>query len=97
VILAAFAFGKSSPKLHAWLVGTRLFGPLIKDWETYGAIPTRVKWFACSMMAAVLLLSLYAGAPRGVLIAQAIGISIGTGYVITRPAKPKISTRKTHL
>ncbi|MEN8891936.1 YbaN family protein [Planktotalea arctica] len=91
VILAAFAFGKSSPRLHAWLLRSRIFGAMIADWEAHGAIPTRVKWIACTMMAAVFLASLYAGAPRAALIAQAIGITLGAGYVVTRPAGAKIS------
>ncbi|MGH1578043.1 YbaN family protein [Planktotalea sp.] len=89
VILAAFAFGKSSPRLHAWLLNSRFFGPMIKDWEAHGVIPTKVKWLACSMMGAVFLFSLYAGAPKAVIIGQAIGISLGAAYVISRPGRPK--------
>jgi len=73
VILAAFAFGKSSPRLRQWLLDTKLFGPMIKDWEAHGAIPSRVKLFACLMMAGVFFLSVYGGAPTTVLAAQAIG------------------------
>ena len=86
VILAAFAFGKSSPRLQAWLVGTRLFGPLIREWEENGAIPRRIKVLACSMMAAVLLVSLLAGVSNTVLTIQIIGIVLGAGYVVSRPS-----------
>ncbi|MEP5152910.1 YbaN family protein [Planktotalea sp.] len=89
VILAAFAFGKSSPRLHQWLINLPAFGPMIKDWEAHGAIPVRAKMIACSMMAAVFAISLYVGVPRVGLIAQAIGMSIGAGYVLTRPSGPK--------
>lgn len=88
VILAAFCFGKSSPRLHSWLLGTRLFGPMIADWEAHGVIPKRVKWIACTMMALVLVVSIYAQAPIGVIIAQTIGIAIGASYVISRPSSP---------
>src|SRR5690606_8396288 len=33
LLLAAFAFTRSSPRLHAWLLGHRHFGPLIEDWR----------------------------------------------------------------
>lgn len=89
VILAAFAFGKSSPRLHAWLLRSRLFGNMIIEWETHGVIPLRVKILACTMMFAVLAFSIYAQAPRGVIIAQTIGILLGAGYVVTRPSQPK--------
>lgn len=97
VILAAFAFGKSSPRLRAWLLRSQLFGPMIAQWEAHGAIPTRVKGFACAMMGAVFLLSLYGGAPRGVLIAQALGITLGAGYVLTRPSGPKLPNQNKGL
>lgn len=93
VILAAFAFGKSSPRLHNWLINLPTFGPMIKDWEAYGAIPVRAKIIACTMMAAVFALSLYADLPRAALIAQAIGIALGAGYVLTRPSAPKASAQ----
>lgn len=89
VILAAFCFGKSSPRLRNWLVETRLFGPMIKDWEAHGAIPTKVKAFACTMMLAVLLISYLAGASMKILLIQMIGIGIGASYVLTRPAGPR--------
>ncbi len=95
VILAAFAFGQSSPRLHAWLLNSRLFGKMIADWEAYGVIPLRVKWLACSMMFLVLAFSFYAQAPRGVIIAQVIGIGIGAFYVITRPSRPKTRSQNS--
>lgn len=89
VILAAFCFGKSSPRLRAWLVNTRLFGPMIADWEAHGAIPTRVKALACAMMLAVFLISLMAGLSGRVLALQAIGMGLGAAYVLSRPSGPR--------
>ncbi len=50
ILLAAFAFSKSSKRLHSWLLNHKLFGPLIRDWETYGIIRTKVKWLATTSM-----------------------------------------------
>ena len=97
VILAAFAFRKSSPRLRAWLMRSRLFGQMILDWETHGAIPLRVKWTACTMMGAVFLISLYARAPASVLIAQAIGMGLGAAFVVTRPSGPKMPIQNKGL
>lgn len=43
VILAAFAFGKGSPRLRARLEAHRVFGPAIRDWKARGAIAPRHK------------------------------------------------------
>ncbi len=48
LILAAYLFSKSSKKMHNWLLEHRLFGPIINDWEKYGAISVKTKWIACS-------------------------------------------------
>ncbi len=33
VLVAAGCFAKSSPRMHAWLLANRVFGPMIVDWE----------------------------------------------------------------
>lgn len=85
VILAAFCFGKGSPRLRAWLMGHRRFGPAIADWEATGAIPRRVKLWACSVMAITFGLSWALGVPGRVLAVQALAMGIGAAYVLSRP------------
>lgn len=85
VILAAFCFGRSSPRLQTWLENTKVFGPMITDWRKNDAIAPRYKIMAVSMMAVTLIASFIYGAPMPVLIFQAIGMSIGAAYVLTRP------------
>jgi uncharacterized membrane protein YbaN (DUF454 family) len=38
MLLAAFFFARSSPRLEAWIVGHRRFGPHIRAWRERGAI-----------------------------------------------------------
>ena len=33
VLVAAWCFARSSPRLHRWLLESRLFGPMLRDWE----------------------------------------------------------------
>ena len=51
VLLSAFCFSRSSPRLERWLLEHPRFGPLIRDWRAYRAIPLRAKWTAWVMMA----------------------------------------------
>lgn len=88
VILAAFAFGRSSPRLRAWLETHRVFGPAIRDWESNGAIHPRYKITACVVMAAVLLASVLAGLPPAVLAIQAVCMGAAALFVLTRPGGP---------
>ncbi|UXX83807.1 YbaN family protein [Roseovarius pelagicus] len=85
VLLAAFAFARGSPRLRAWLDGSKHFGPLIADWETTGAIPRRAKILACALMALVFLVSLVAQMPYWILAVQAVCMSGAAAFVLTRP------------
>ena len=85
ILLAAFAFGKGSPRLRARLVSSRLFGPAIRDWEARGAIHPRHKTIACAAMTVVLLASVAVGLRPMILLIQALCMGAAATYVLTRP------------
>ena len=43
VLLSAYCFTKSSPRLHAWLVANKQFGPMIQQWQLHRSIPPKAK------------------------------------------------------
>jgi uncharacterized membrane protein YbaN (DUF454 family) len=51
VILAAWAFAKSSPKLNHWLHTHPKFSPYLIRWEEKSIYPTKVKWIMVITMA----------------------------------------------
>lgn len=52
VLLATWAAARSSPRLHAWILRHRIFGPLLQHWQR-GRLPRRAKWAAsCTMLLA---------------------------------------------
>lgn len=85
VILAAFAFGKSSPPLQARLERSRGFGPMIADWRRNGAIAPRYKAIALGMMFCALALGLASGLPVIAKIAQGVIMVAAATYVLSRP------------
>ena len=86
LIVAAFAFGKSSPRLRHWLETHPVFGPPILDWETRGAIATRHKALAVGMMSVTMITSLVLAVPSHVLAIQAVCLGGAALYVLTRPS-----------
>ena len=88
VILAAFAFGKSSPRLQAWLENNRTFGPMIADWKQNGAIAPRYKAVSVIMMAGFFGLSIWMGFPAVVRIVQAVAMGFAAAFVLSRPNGP---------
>ncbi len=89
VILAAFAFGKSSPTLQKRLEESAFFGPIIIDWRTNGAIAPRYKMISVGMMAAVFLLSIIMQVGAKILIVQAVFLIAAAAFILTRPNGPK--------
>lgn len=89
VLVAAFAFARSSDRLHRWLHNHALFGRLIEDWNRHGAISLSAKTAGIVSMAAVFGLSLAFGVSTVVLIVQAFVLSLSALFILTRPLPPK--------
>lgn len=85
LILAAVAFGKSSPRLRAWLLTHPVFGGPIRDWESSGAIRPRHKILACTSMALLLMVSFLAGLRPTILIIQAVAMAGAASFILSRP------------
>jgi uncharacterized protein len=84
-LAAGFFFGKSSPRLHRWLLQHPVFGPPIHNWNQRGAISLRAKLLASLSIAATFGLSLALGFSNLVIAIQTlalIGVSI---FIWTRP------------
>lgn len=65
VLLAAACFARSSPRLHGWLLGSELFGPMLRDWENKKCVSLKVKILAILMMAMVGGISIVFYVPAG--------------------------------
>jgi len=88
VLLAAFCFSRSSPRLHAYLLNHRLFGPLISEWEQYGVISLRIKLFSSSMM--LMMVSypiLFKSLPLWADILAGTSVLLALLYIWTRPSE----------
>ncbi len=88
MLLAAFAFGKSSPRFHRWIVDHPTFGPPVRDWQSHGAISRRAKVMATTAMLAVLLLSVVLGLKWQIIAVQASILVAVSIFILTRPEPP---------
>lgn len=59
VLLAAYCFSRTSPKLHGWLRRNRLFGGMILDWERHRSLSRKTKLIASTVMMVMVLLSVW--------------------------------------
>ena len=89
VLLAAFAFARSSDRWHAWLRSHKIFGPIIENWRQHRAIDRRAKIASVIGMAAVFGLSLAMNASTTVLAVQAVVLTAAGAFVLSRPSPPE--------
>lgn len=85
LLLAAFFFANSSERLHSWITGHRVFGPMISDWNENGAIRPAAKKAATVSIAAVFAISFLLGAPLHVLGIQSVVLSAVLIFIWSRP------------
>ena len=88
LLLAAYCFARSSPRLHDWLLTHKTFGPLIKNWDEYGSIDPRAKRIAIVVILLTPLIAIAIGVPWWALAAQLIVLGIASTFILTRPDPP---------
>jgi len=68
VVFAAYCFAKSSPRMHAWIMNHKTFGPFITNWNQKRVFPLKLKFFMLASMSVSLVLMIISGVPmRGVI------------------------------
>ena len=88
LLVAAFAFARSSNRLQAWLLNHRLFGALIENWRRYGAISRSAKTMAVLSMTLVFALSVLLAVPPILLLVQGAVLLACAAFIVSRPAPP---------
>lgn len=90
LLLALWAFSKSSRRFHRWLYTHPTLGRTLRDWHEHRVIPTRAKVLALSMMAASLT---YVSLGLAQSWALPAGLALVLGavalFIVTRPSAPR--------
>jgi uncharacterized membrane protein YbaN (DUF454 family) len=88
LIISAYFFSKSSPRLHHWLRTRPHVGPIIQEWERHHVIRIHVKIFASfmliSMAAYPMVFDGLAPVWKILMCIVAIG---GMSFIWTRPSR----------
>ena len=86
LILAAACFAKSSPRMEAWILDHKDFGPLVRAWRENGAIPRKAKVLACVGMAGGFVVFFVSVHPKPWLaLAVAAVLAACALFVVSRP------------
>ncbi len=88
MLVALWAFSRSSSRLETWLLTHRVFGPRLHAWRAHHAIPLPVKLTAWGSMLASLTILVVGGAPVLVIAVAAVVMAIGATFIALRPSRP---------
>ena len=84
ILVAAWCFARSSPRMHRWLNESALFGPIVRNWEQNRCVPLRAKVTALVMMLGVGGSSILFAVPPGWPRWSGLGlIAIGSVVVLS--------------
>ena len=87
LLLASFFFVRSSPRLNAWLLRSRFFGPILVDWQVHGGVRADVRVKAIVVVIFAVALTIYVSGfsllPALILISLA---AIGVVVILSLPA-----------
>jgi uncharacterized membrane protein YbaN (DUF454 family) len=87
LIIAAWCFARSSPRLEAWLLTHPTYGKPLRDWRAAGAISRSAKIMACAGMTLGFFTFLYTAGPSLPLAAGVAVLFLAcAAYVVSRPA-----------
>ncbi|MGO2235212.1 DUF454 domain-containing protein [Marinomonas sp. UCMA 3892] len=59
VLLAAWCFSRSSERFHTWLIEHKVFGPILRDWQSSDGIPRKARNRAIIFMWAGMAISIF--------------------------------------
>jgi len=89
LLIAAFAFARSSKRLDRWLREHRSFGPLIDNWHRDGSIDRKVKRVAIIVILLTPVITWLLRAPLWIIVCQVVVLSVAAVFIITRPLPPE--------
>ena len=87
LIIALWAFTKSSEKLRHWLLNHKRFGPILTNWQQHKVVPRRAKILMVILMSLASILFYYSLQNLYLTIGLVIILVLVAIYVISLPSK----------
>ena len=87
LIIALWAFTKSSKKLRYWLLNHKRFGPILNNWQEHKVVPRRAKILMVVLMSLAVILFYYSLQSLILTIGLIIILVSVAIYVISLPSK----------
>lgn len=95
LLIAMWAFSKSSERFRLWLYNHKTLGPPIRDWHEHRVIPLRAKYMAVGMMSlSVAILALFVANSFMLPTIVAACMAPVAIFIVTRRSAPFTETSR---
>ncbi len=90
LLLAVSCFLRSSERSRRWLLNSRLFGPILRDWYEHRAVRRPVKLLAVFVILAVMVFAFLRDLHWGMQAAILLLGATGLGFLWRLPTRPTL-------
>jgi uncharacterized membrane protein YbaN (DUF454 family) len=91
LIIALWAFSRSSARFHRWLYSHPWLGRPLRAWQAHRVIPIPAKCLALSMMfLSLIFVTLFVAEDLVLPVALALTLSAVAGYILSRPHRDPV-------
>ena len=87
LIIALWAFTKSSKKLRIWLLNHKRFGPILLNWQEHKVVPLKAKILMVVLQILVVIIVQYTFDNLFITVGLAIILLMVATYVISLPSR----------
>ena len=87
LIIALWAFARSSKRFHAWLLNHQRFGPILRNWESHKVVPIKAKIVMVILQILVVIMVQYTFNSLFITVTLLIVLILVASYVISLPSK----------
>ena len=93
LIVALWAFAKSSKKFHSWLLNHKRFGPILQNWESHKVVPRKAKILMVILQISAVIIFHYSLQNIYLTVLLIITLVFVARYVLSLPSELPINEK----
>ena len=93
LIIAVWAFAKSSKKFHSWLLNHKRFGPILQNWESHKVVPRKAKILMVILQISAVIIFHYSLQNIYLTVILIITLVFVARYVLSLPSELPVNEK----
>ena len=93
LIVALWAFARSSKKFHSWLLNHKRFGPILQNWESHKVVPRNAKILMVILQISAVIIFHYSLQNIYLTALLIITLIFVARYVLSLPSKLPVNEK----